>query len=72
MDTLQLYHDLEKELRMDKTYCMDDGTLIKAKIIEDALAVNPLLIGHLLSNNGLKKQFFDEVPGVLVFDKVKC
>jgi adenine-specific DNA-methyltransferase len=71
MDTLQLYHDLEKEFRMDKTYCMDDGTLIKAKIIEDALAVNPLLIGHLLSNNGLKKQFFDEVSGALVFDKVK-
>ncbi len=71
MDTLNMFHELERLLRMDSRYCTDDGTLLKNRIIEDALSVNPLLIKQLLAHTGLKNNFFTEVDGVLVFDKVK-
>lgn len=71
MDTLNLYHELERLLRMDNRYCMDDGTLLKNRIVEDALAVHPLLIKYLLGNEKMKQVFFREVEGVMVFDKVK-
>lgn len=71
MDTLNLYHELERLLRMDNRYCMDDGTLLKNRIVEDALGVHPLLIKYLLGNEKMKQVFFREVEGVMVFDKVK-
>ena len=71
MDTLNLYHELERLLRMDNRYCMDDGTLLKNRIVEDALAVHPLLIKYLLGNGKMKQVFFRDVEGVMVFDKVK-
>lgn len=71
MDNLSLYHELEALLRKDSKYCMDDGVLIKNKIIEDALNLQPELLKYLLSHEGLKKNFFCEVDKLLVFDKVK-
>lgn len=71
MDTLNLYHELEKLLRMNSRYCMDDGTLLKNQIVEDALGVHPLLMKELLGNEKMRKVFFQDVEGVLVFDKVK-
>ncbi len=71
MDNLNLYHELETLLWKDSKYCMDDGVLIKNKIIEDALNLRPELIKYLLAHEGLKKNFFCEVDGTLVFDKVK-
>ena len=50
---------------------MDDGTLIKNKIVSDALSLNPELLKYLLYNETLKKHFFCEVSEMLVFDKVK-
>lgn len=44
MDTLHLYHELEQLLRMNSRYCMDDGTLLKNRIVEDGLSLNPRLI----------------------------
>lgn len=71
MDNLNLYHELESLLRKDSKYCMDDGVLIKNKIVEDALGLRPELLKYLLSHEGLKKNFFCDVDGTLVFDKVK-
>lgn len=71
MDNLNLYHELEALLRMDNKYCMDDGTLIKNKIVEDALTMQPVLLKHLLSNEVMKKNFFSEIYNMLVFDKIK-
>ena len=71
MDNLNLYHELESLLRKDSKYCMDDGVLIKNKIVEDALGLQPELLKYLLSHEGLKKNFFCDVDGTLVFDKVK-
>lgn len=71
MDNLHLYHELETLLRNDSKYCMDDGTLIKAKIVEDALNLQPELLKYILSHAELKDNFFSEVSETLVFDKVK-
>ena len=71
MDNLHLYHELEALLRNDSKYCMDDGTLIKAKIVEDALNLQPELLKYILSHAELKDNFFSEVSETLVFDKVK-
>lgn len=71
MDNLHLYHELEALLRNDSKYCMDDGTLIKAKIVEDALNLQSDLLKYILSHAELKANFFSEVSEMLVFDKVK-
>ena len=71
MDNLNLFHELEALLRTDSKYCMDDGTLIKNKIVSDALSLNPELLKYLLSHESLKNNFFSELDGVLIFDKVK-
>ena len=71
MDNLNLFHELEALLRADNRYCMDDGTLIKNKIVSDALSLNPELLKYLLSHESLKKNFFSELDSMLIFDKVK-
>lgn len=71
MDTLNLYHELEQLLRMNSRYCMDDGRLLKNQIVEDALSIQPLLVKELLGNEKMKKVFFTDVEGVMVFDKIK-
>lgn len=71
MDALHLYHELEQLLRMNSRYCMDNGTLLKNRIVEDALSLNPLLVKLLLGNDKIKAVFFQDVEGVMVFDKVK-
>lgn len=71
MDNLNLFHELEALLRADSKYCMDDGTLIKNRIVSDALSLNPELLTYLLSHESLKNNFFCELDGVLIFDKVK-
>ena len=71
MDTLNLYHELKSLLRLNNRYCMDDGTLLKNRIVEDALNINPLLVKILLGNDKTKRAFFSDVEGVMVFDKIK-
>ncbi|MCS2891061.1 site-specific DNA-methyltransferase [Parabacteroides faecis] len=71
MNNLSLYHELEKLLRMESRYCSEDGVLLKNSIVESALALRPDLIRMLLSHEGLKNNFFTEVDGLLVFDKIK-
>lgn len=71
MDNKNLFTELENLLRMESTYCTEDGVLLKNAIVEAALALHPELIAKLLTHEGLKHNFFTEVEGVLVFDKVK-
>ena len=66
-----LFFELEKTLRMESKYCTEDGALIKNAIVEAALALRPDLLRLLLGNEELKRHFFSDVDGVLVFDKVK-
>lgn len=57
-------------LENDTTYFSDDR-LLKNKLTEDAFKLEPKLIKYILSDNRLKKHFFLDVDGVLVFDKDK-
>lgn len=68
---LKLFNELEKLLRIESRYCSEDGILLKNAIVEAALAMRPDLIKLLLSHEGLKNNFFTEVDGVVVFDKVR-
>ena len=71
MDNLHLYHILENVLRMEEQFCTTDGQLIKNSIVEAALSLQPKLIKLLLDNEELSANFFTDVEGVKVFDKVK-
>ena len=67
-----LYHHLEQVvLRMESRFCTEDGHLLKNNVVEAALALDPKLLHYLLTDEKLKKQFFSDVDGVLVFDKIK-
>ena len=67
-----LYHHLEQVvLRMDSRFCTEDGHLLKNNVVEATLALDPKLLHYLLADEKLKKQFFSDVDGVLVFDKIK-
>ncbi|MGL5228231.1 MAG: site-specific DNA-methyltransferase, partial [Bacteroidales bacterium] len=66
-----LFNELEKLLHGNEHYISEDGTLMKNKVVEAGLALNPDLIRLLLTHDGLKRNFFTEVDGLLVFDKVK-
>ena len=71
MNNLSLFNELEQLLRNESAYCSEDGILLKNAIVEAALALRPSLIKLLLSHDGLKRNFFTEIDGVLVFDKIK-
>lgn len=71
MNNLNLFHELEKLLRNESRYCSEDGILLKNAIVEAALALRPDLIRKLLSHEGLRDNFFTDVDGVLVFDKIR-
>jgi len=49
---------------------VSEGSLLKNKVIELALAVDSGLIKLLLKNKSIKKHFFTDVDDVLVFDKI--
>ncbi|WP_417372157.1 DNA methyltransferase [Gelidibacter japonicus] len=59
------------ELLKDEDNLVVEGQLNKNKIIEAALKIEPSLIKLLIQNQTFKKHFFQEVEGVLVFDKIK-
>ena len=58
-------------LRMDSRFCTEDGRLLKNNVVEAALALDSKLLHYLLADEKLHKQFFREVDGLLVFDKVQ-
>lgn len=63
-----ILNELTQCLQQDERLVID-GRLVKNKIVELALALDESLIKLLLKNASIKKHFFREVGGVLVFDK---
>jgi adenine-specific DNA-methyltransferase len=57
-------------LKEDPTYFSEEK-LLKNKLTEDAFKLEPKLIKYVLSDDRLKKHFFLDIDGVLVFDKDK-
>lgn len=65
-----LLDDLKRLFQQDERLVVD-GKLLKNKIIELALQLDPILLKMLLSQDGIKKHFFQDVEGIMVFDKIK-
>lgn len=65
-----LLNDLTLLLEQDSRL-VAEGKLLKNKVVELALALDPGLIKQLLKHDAIRKHFFIEVEGVLVFDKIK-
>lgn len=65
-----LLNDLTQLLEQDDRL-VAEGKLLKNKIVELALALDPSLIRLLMKQEEIKKHFFVGVDGVLVFDKIK-
>lgn len=64
-----LYKELIQLLEQDPALIIEDK-LNKALIIDRALKLNTSLLKLLLSNPTIKNQFFADLDGVLVFDKI--
>ena len=71
MSNLTLFQELENLLRPHSQYCTEDGVLLKNSVVEAALQLRPDLLKLILSNEKLKNNFFTDVDGLLVFDKVR-
>jgi adenine-specific DNA-methyltransferase len=65
-----LLDDLKELLQQDERLVVD-GKLLKNKIIELALQLDASLIKMILKNESIKEHFFQDVDGILVFDKIK-
>ena len=65
-----LQNTLVELLKNDTNYTSEDK-LLKNKLTEDALKLESSLLKYLLKNDRLKKHFFIDVDGTLVFDKDK-
>lgn len=66
---LPILNALTNALQSDERLVID-GKLAKNKIVELALNLDPLLLKLLLSDEQLKGHFFQDVDGMLIFDKV--
>lgn len=65
-----LLNDLTRLLEQDNRL-VAEGRLLKNKVVELALALDPDLIKLLMKHDAIKRHFFVEVGNVLVFDKIK-
>lgn len=65
-----LLENLKKVLEQDERFTVE-GKLLKNKVVEAGLQLDPGLVKLLLKDEFLKNHFFQDVEGVLVFDKVK-
>ncbi|MFY7936151.1 MAG: DNA methyltransferase [Flavobacterium sp.] len=65
-----LLNELKDLLQQDERLVVN-GKLLKNKIIELALQLDPSLLKMLLRDASIKMHFFQEVEKILVFDKIK-
>ena len=65
-----LLDELTNLLANDKRLVVD-GKLLKNKVVELTLQLDPRLLKLLLSNSRIKNIFFQQVDGVYIFDKIK-
>lgn len=63
--------ELRQALLHDDRYTTADGQILKNAVVEAALTLRPDLLKLLLSSPRLRDNFFREVDGVLVFDKIR-
>jgi adenine-specific DNA-methyltransferase len=66
-----LLSDLTNLLDTSGEFTDENGNLLKNKVIENALKLDPDLLKLLLKSKAIKKHFFADIDGILVFDKIK-
>ena len=49
----------------------EDGKILKAEVYSDVMTMKKSLLSLLMSNKKIKETFFEEIDGVLIFDKQK-
>ena len=66
----KFYETVIEVLKQDTRFFTEDGILLKNAVYEAAMQMDENLISILLANKITKAQFFKEVAGVVVFDKI--
>lgn len=66
----KFYETVIDVLKKDNRFFTDDGVLLRNAVYEAAMQMDENLISILLANETTKAQFFKEVAGVVVFDKI--
>lgn len=67
---MNLFNHIKSILEKNEDY-YKDGKIFKNKVVEAALKLDSILLSLLLKDEKAKKTFFQEVEGMVVFDKVK-
>ena len=67
---MKLFNHIKKVLAQNEKFCKD-GKLFKNVVIELALKLDTELLSLLIKDDLAKRNFFIDVDGILVFDKVK-
>lgn len=67
---MNLFEHIKSVLEQKEDFCKD-GKIFKNKVVEAALKLDPALLSLLLKDERAKKTFFQEVEGLMIFDKVK-
>ena len=66
----KFYETVIDVLKQDNRFFTEDGVLLRNAVYEAAMQMDESLISILLGNETTKEQFFKEVAGVFVFDKI--
>lgn len=66
-----IFEIVEDVLKTREKYVSEDNKLLKAIVYSDVMTMNNELLTLLLSNEKIKERFFENVNGILVFDKQK-
>jgi len=68
---MSLMDELRSLLKENAGLVDANGNLLKNRIVELTLKLDRDLIKLLLQNEGIKRHFFKDIDGVLIFDKEK-
>lgn len=60
---------VDEVLRENEKYVAENGSLLKANVYTDIMAMNSELINQLISNEKIKNKFFVKIGDTFVFDK---
>ena len=71
MSKENIFSLVEKILIEEKSYCSDDGKLMRAAVLEAAEKMDVKLLSLLVNNPKIKEIFFTDINGLLVFDKAR-
>lgn len=67
---MNFYNEVLNVLKSDERFFSDDGQLLRNAVYEAAMQMDAKLIKALYANKETRKQFFTDVDGIAVFDKV--